>query len=133
MKQGKAVTEPIMVEVLSIMLTVQTVECPNCRISFMDIPRECNLLDREIEEYPEDLKEQVVRLSDWIRELIQLYPNQIQVKVIDALSPLGLYKKLRYRIKEFPTFIVDHRETYSGWDKKALEAILKQHLQLRAA
>ena len=68
----------------------------------MDIPRECNLLDREIEEYPEDLKEQVVRLSDWIRELIQLYPNQIQVKVIDALSPLGLYKKLRYRIKEFP-------------------------------
>lgn len=133
MKEGGAATGPIMIEVLSVMLTVQTVECPNCRISFMDIPRERNLLDREIEEYPQDLEDQVVRLSDWIRELIRLYPNQIQVKVIDALSPLGLYKKLRYRIKKFPTVIVDHRETYSGWDKKALEAILNQHPELRTA
>jgi hypothetical protein len=133
MKEGKAFTKPIMIEVVSIMLTVQTVECKNCRISFRDIPLECDFIDREIDEYPEDLKEQVLRLSNWIRELIQLYSNQIQVKVIDALSPLGLYKKLRYRIKEFPAFIVDHEETYSGWDKKALEAILNRHLQLRAA
>jgi hypothetical protein len=133
MKEGKTVTEPIMIEVLSIMLTVQTVECPNCRISFRDIPLQGNLIDNEINEYPEDLIDEVVRLSDWVRELIELYSNRIQIKVIDALSPLGLYKKLRYRIKKFPTFIVDRRETYSGWDKKALEAILKQHLQLRAA
>jgi hypothetical protein len=53
----------------------------------MDIPPECNLLDREIEEYPEDLKEQVVRLSDWIREPAD--PSREALRLPWTMHPRG--------------------------------------------
>ncbi len=126
-------TKPLRVEVVSMMLGIQTEECKNCRLIFADVGLKGKFADREINEYPDDVKEEVLRLSDWIRELTQLYPYRIQFKVIDAVSPLGLYKKLRHRIKTFPAFIVDNRETYSGWDKEALEGLLDRHLQMRPA
>lgn len=122
--------KPIMVEVLSVMLTVQTEECKNCSPIFEGVGLKGKFHNKEINEYPEDIKEEVLRLSDWIRELSQRYPYQIQIKIIDAVSILGMYKKLRYRIKGLPAFIVDHRETYSGWDKEVLETILSQHIQV---
>jgi hypothetical protein len=125
--------KPIMVEVLSMMLTVQTEECKNCSPIFESVGLKRQFHDKEINEYPEDVKEEVLRLSDWIRELSQRYPYQIQIKIIDAVSILGIYKKLRHRIKRLPAFIVDHRETYSGWDKEVLETILSQHLQVASA
>lgn len=125
--------KPIMLEVLSLMLTVQTEECKNCSPIFESVGLKRQFHDKEINEYPEDIKEQVLRLSDWIRELTQRYPSQIQIKIIDALSILGIYKKLRYRIKELPAFIVDSRETYSGWDKGALDSILNRHFQMTTA
>lgn len=122
--------KPIMVEVLSLMLTVQTEECKNCSPIFESVDLKRKFHNKEINEYPENVKEEVLRLSDWIRELSQSYPDQIQLKIIDAVSILGVYKKLRHRIKGMPAFIVDHRETYSGWDKGVLERILDRHLQV---
>lgn len=125
--------KPIMVEVLSLMLTVQTEECKNCSPIFESVGVKGKFHNKEINEYPEDVKEEVLRLSDWIRELSQRYPDQIQIKIIDAVSILGVYKKLRHRIEGIPAFIVDHRETYSGWDKGALETILDRHLRMANA
>jgi len=122
--------KPIKVEVINLMLTVQTEECKNCRLIFEETDVKRKFADKEMNEYPEDVKEDVVRLSNWIRELAHLYSHRIQFKVIDVLSPLGLYKSLRYRIRKFPTFIIENRDTYSGWDKEALEEKLDQHLQL---
>lgn len=121
---------PIKVEVIALMLTVQTEECKNCRLVFEETDLKRKFADKEINEYPEDVKKNVLHLSNWVRELIQRYSQRIQIKVIDALSPLGLYKRLRHRIKSFPTFIIDHRDKYSGWDKRALEVILDQRLGL---
>ncbi|MFQ5841133.1 MAG: hypothetical protein ACE5I8_01740 [Thermodesulfobacteriota bacterium] len=130
-KRGLSV-KPIKVEVINLMLTVQTEECKNCRLIFEETDMKRKFADKEMNEYPEDVKEDVVRLSNWIRELAHLYSHRIQIKVIDALSPLGLYKTVRHRIREFPTFIIDRRETYSGWDKEALGEILNMHLQLHS-
>jgi hypothetical protein len=124
--------EPMMVEVVSYMLTMETVDCHNCRPIFKDIPQQCRFHEQDMREYPEDIKEQVIRLSDWVLALCQRYPDRIQVKVIDALSPQGLYKKIRHRLKGYPGFIVDHQETYWGWDKDALEAIIERHLERRS-
>lgn len=123
--------EPMMVEVVSYMLTLETIDCHNCRIAFRDIARQCNLHEQDMKEYPEDIKRDAIRLSDWVLELSRRYPDQILIKVIDALSPQGIYKKIRYRFKKYPTFIVDHKETYTGWDKEALEAIISKCLQQR--
>lgn len=130
-KRGLSV-KPIKVEVINLMLTVQTEECKNCRLIFEETDMKRKFANKEMNEYPEDVKEDVVRLSNWIRELARLYSHRIQIKVIDALSPLGLYKTVRHRIREFPTFIIDRRETYSGWDKEALGEILNMRLQLHS-
>jgi hypothetical protein len=123
--------KPLRVEVLSKMLGVQTEECKNCRLVFEEVGLKSKFHNQEINQYPDDIKEEVLRLSDWIRALVQRYPNNVQFKIIDALTPLGLYKMLRHRIRKFPSFIIEKGETYSGWDTKALETIINQQLQLR--
>jgi len=84
---------PIKVEVIALMLTVQTEECKKCRLVFEETDLKRKFADKEINEYPEDVKKNVLHLSNWVRELIQRYSQRIQIKVIDALSPLGLYKR----------------------------------------
>jgi hypothetical protein len=131
MVKAKALTKPLRVEVLSKMLGVQTEECKNCRLVFEEVGLKSKFHNQEINEYPDDIKDEVLRLSDWIRDLVRRFPNDVQFKIIDAMTPLGVYKILRHRIRKLPGFIIEHRKTYSGWDSKALEALINQHLQLR--
>ena len=77
-----------------------------------------------MEEYPLDLKEEYLKLCDWIRELAGIYKDRILIKLIDAQSILGMYKSLRHWVRKYPTFIVEGQETYTGWDKKRLESLL---------
>ena len=77
-----------------------------------------------MEEYPPDLKEEYLKLSDWIRELTQIYKDGLIIKLIDAQSILGFYKSLRHWVRKYPTFIVEGQEKYTGWDKKRLETLL---------
>ena len=77
-----------------------------------------------MDEYPLDLKEEYLKLCDWIRELTRLYKDGLLIKLIDAQSILGLYKSLRHRVRKYPSFIVEGKETYTGWDKKRLESLL---------
>ena len=103
----------------------------NCRLIFEEVGLKSKFHNQEINQYPDDIKEEVLRLSDWIRDLVQRYPHNVQFKIIDAMTPLGFYKMLRYRIRKFPSFIINKQQTYSGWDTKALESLINQHLQLR--
>ncbi len=80
-----------------------------------------------MEDYPLELKEEYVKLSGWMRELSQRYKNRILIKVIDAQSILGVYKSLRHRVRKYPAFIVEGKETYTGWDKNRLESLLVKH------
>jgi hypothetical protein len=130
MGKPEVAAKPLRVEVLSKMLGVQTEECKNCRLIFEEVGLKSKFHNQEINQYPDDIKQEVLRLSDWIRALVQRYPENVQFKIIDAMTPLGLYKMLRHRIRRFPCFIINHRETYSGWDKNALETRIDHHLQL---
>ena len=82
-----------------------------------------------MEEYPPDLKEESTKLSDWIRELNRLYKHRLLIRLIDVQSPLGFYKSLRHRIRTYPTFIVEGKETYTGWDKNQLESLLDKYIK----
>jgi hypothetical protein len=77
-----------------------------------------------MDEYPPDLKEEYLKLSDWIRELTRIYKDRLLIKLIDAQSILGIYKSFRHWVRKYPTFIVEGQETYAGWDKKRLERLL---------
>ena len=49
-----------------------------------------------MDEYPPDLKEDYLKLSEWIRELARIYQPRLCIKLIDAQSILGFYKSLRH-------------------------------------
>lgn len=68
-----------------------------------------------------------MKLCDWIRELTLLYKDRLLIKLIDAQSILGFYKSLRHWVRKYPAFIVERKETYTGWDKSRLESLLVKY------
>ena len=119
--------KPVYVEVVTRVLTVFQ-QCHACDIVMDQHDLREKYANQEINEYPDEAKEEMIQLSEWIRELTDTYKHRIVIKIIDAQSLLGLYKSIRHRSRKTPTFIVQGRETYTGWDKTALEAILDRHM-----
>lgn len=118
---------PVILEIVTRVLTTFD-HCPHCEFLFDQAGLDETHHQREINEYPEDLKEEYLRLSTWIRELSRRYKDRLVIKVIDFQSVLGIYKSIRYRIRSYPSFIVAGNELYTGWDKDALTALLERHL-----
>ena len=81
--------------------------------------------ERGLEEYPPEWQEEFKHLSSTIISLSEQYPNEVQIRIWDPRSLQGMWKSIRYGIRRYPTFIVDGRSKFSGWDT----AELVQHLQ----
>jgi hypothetical protein len=58
-------------------------------------------------------------------ELINRFKDGIIIHVIDPQSLPGIFKSLRYRVKKYPTFIIDGQELVVGWDQTMLNRILE--------
>jgi hypothetical protein len=84
--------------------------------------------NQDLNEYPEDLKEEYLFLSGWIKELSLKYQEKIQIRVTDAQSLQGVYKSLRYWVHRYPTFIINQKKKYTGKDKHQLDALLLEQL-----
>jgi hypothetical protein len=81
--------------------------------------------------YPREFMEEWQRLSDWILALSRRYPGRLVIKIIDAQSLQGLWKRVRYGVRRYPTFIVEGKN-YEGWAAEAdLMARLNQLLAER--
>jgi len=119
---------PISLEIVTRVLTTFD-HCRHCEIFFDEAGLDKKFHQKEVNEYPPDLKEEFAKLSDWIRELTRLYKHRLLIRLIDAQSFLGIYKSLRHRIRKYPTFIVEGKETYTGWDKNQLEGLLDKHIK----
>jgi hypothetical protein len=120
--------KPILLEIVTNVVTFFD-HCRRCQVIFDQAGLDQKIHQREMEEYPPDLKEEYLKLSDWIRELNRLYKHRLLIKLIDVQSPLGIYKSLRHRIRTYPSFIVEGKETYAGWDKNQLEDLLDKHIK----
>jgi hypothetical protein len=84
--------------------------------------------ESQINEYPADVQEEYLRLSDWVRKLSEAYQDKILIRIIDAYSLMGLVKAIWYRFRRYPTFIVNRRIKYTGWDEARLAEILEGQL-----
>jgi len=114
---------PIRLEIVTNVITHYD-QWRHCETLFGEAGLDEKFHQRETDEYPLDFKEEYAKLSDWIRELAELYKHRLFIKLIDVQSPLGIYKSLRHWIRKYPTFIVEGQETYTGWDKGRLENLL---------
>lgn len=120
--------KPIQLEIVTKVVTFFD-HCRRCKILFDQAGLDKKVHQKEMEEYPPDLKEEYTKLSDWIQELNHLYKHRVLIKLIDVQSPLGIYKSLRYWIRTYPTFIMEGKETYTGWDKSRLESLLDKYIK----
>ena len=120
--------KPILLEIVTKVISTFG-QCRRCKILFDEAGFDQKVHQKEMDEYPADLKEEYSKLSDWIRELNRLYKHRLSIKLIDVQSPLGIYKSLRYRIRIYPTFIVEGKETFAGWDKSRLEGLLDKYIK----
>ena len=77
--------------------------------------------DRGLDEYPPEWQEDFQRLSDVIMDLSARYQESILIQIWDPRSLQGLMKSLRYWVRRYPTFIVEGREKFSGWDIEQLD------------
>jgi hypothetical protein len=118
---------PKVLEIVTQVLTTYD-HCSHCESIFDAAGVNAKFHKRDLDDYPADLREEYSRLSDWIRELAGLYKERIQIALIDAQSPKGIMKALRHSIRQYPTFVMDGKKIYTGWDKGRLQQELEKHL-----
>lgn len=123
---------PVFIEVVSNVLTTFS-HCSRCELIFNESGVSKRIKKEEIEAYPSEMKEEFLKLSEWIGELYRLYRHRIRIRLIDAQSPLGIYKSLIHRFRKYPAFIIDKKDVYSGWDRQKLEDLLDARLKAARA
>jgi hypothetical protein len=124
--------KPILIEIVSRVLTSYD-HCHRCAILFDEAGLQKEFNENLLEGYPQDLREECAQLSEWIRELTGLYKHRLLIRIIDAHSPAGMVKCLRHWIRKYPTFIINGKKTFVGWDKSKLEGLIDKHIQTSIA
>ena len=122
---------PVILEVLAPMLSSLEMGCRGCGLIMEAVGLKKQDRKACAEGYPEDWKEATDYLAKWIGEISRLYRHRILIRVIDAQSPLGVWKQLRHRVFKFPAFIVNRNKAYVGWDYKELEFLLDDEVRGR--
>lgn len=120
--------KPVYVEVVTNVLTVYS-HCNSCRPIFSESGVEEKMKRETLDDYPKDLREEFLRLSDWILDLARLYRHRITVRIVDAKSMLGIYKSLRHRFRKYPAFIINCKDVVAGWDRERLDQVLDEHIR----
>lgn len=120
--------KPLTVEVVSNLITGFG-HCARCELLMNEAGMNTRARQQDLADYPAELREELAKLGDWLSELCRLYRHRISIRLIDAKSPLGLYKSLLHRIRCYPTFIIEKKEVYSGWDRERIEELLDTHMQ----
>jgi hypothetical protein len=120
--------KPIFLEIITRTITTYG-HCRHCTVLFDESGLQKEFNKKALADYPEDLQEEVARLSDWIRELKSLYKHRLVMRVIDAHSPVGMAKCLRHWIRKYPAFIINGKKAWVGWDKDRLESLIDKHIQ----
>jgi hypothetical protein len=98
--------------------------CTACELVLGEAGMNQRPVERTLDEYPAEWQTEYQQLSDWVYDLADRHGDQIRIKVIDPQSPEGLLKSLRYRVRRYPTWVVDGQQRIVGWDREALEAAL---------
>jgi hypothetical protein len=105
--------------------------CMHCEQLFSQAKIGQQVHQEELDQYPEEVKQEFERLTDYLFDLAHRYGDQIHIRVIDPLSIEGFFKSLRYRVRKYPTFIVEDKKKITGWDVGALHEALQIQLALK--
>jgi hypothetical protein len=118
----------ISIEVVTMVLTTFQ-HCASCGPVFRETGVEDAVNKEALSEYPRDLQDDFIKLSDMIRDLRRLYRHRIRIELVNAQSPLGIFKTLRHGIRQYPAFIIDKKDVCVGLDWQRLSDIVDMHIR----
>ncbi len=111
--------QPVVIEVIAPVLGF-LYHCPHCEMMSNQAGGLGEKVhNQEINEYPEEMREEYLHVSDWVREVYRTYGLRVRIKVVDPQSLVGMWKYLRYGVRTYPTFILDGEQVYIGWESAA--------------
>ncbi len=119
----------ILIEVITPMFAHLEPGCRGCGLLLGDLGLKGQSRETSVEEYPAEWKENIDLLAGWIKEVLNRYHNRVHVQLIDAQSPIGLWKQIRHRVFTYPAWIIDNRAVYAGWDRRELESLIEMRIE----
>jgi hypothetical protein len=99
--------------------------CRNCQPFLEDAGISTPVQQEEIGSYPDEMWQDYTRLSTLVRNLAGRYGDRIRIVLIDPHTPMGFVKCVRHWIRRYPTFIVNGRAKYVGWDERSVDTLVR--------
>ncbi|UCE00008.1 MAG: hypothetical protein JSV42_04620 [Chloroflexota bacterium] len=118
---------PIKLEIFSL-IPISYHQCKHCETFYDQSGIGPQVHQRIMQEYPNEVLEDHLRLSELVVELANRYKNRLEIEVIDPQSGLGFYKSLRYWVREYPTFLLAGEDKITGWDSEKLDDAIQARL-----
>lgn len=123
---------PLSIDVIAPVLT-ELYHCLHCETIFDQAGLGRKVHGEQINDYPDDIKEDFLHLSKWLRELAHRYGDTVHIRLIDPQSFEGFLKSIRYWVRYYPVFIINGHKEYVGWDEAALDRLLVAHMNERSS
>ena len=99
--------------------------CTSCEVMMSQASMGQEPQERGLEEYPPEWQADFRKFSSILIGLSDRYANQIQIRIWDPRSMQGMWKSIRHGVRRYPTFVVDGRNKYTGWDTGQLEQYIQ--------
>ena len=78
--------------------------------------------------YPPEMLTEARRLAIWLQDLSARYGKRFYIRIVDPQSLKGLLMSVRYWVRRYPGFIINHRKRYVGREPAALDRLLAQQI-----
>lgn len=114
--------QPLLVEIIAYAPTA-FYHCTHCEVAWREMGKSDRVHKEQLESsLPEDLQQEYLAVSNWVKEMFRAHCDRLIVKVIDAASVEGVFKSLRYNARRYPAIIVNRRGRFIGKDALATAA-----------
>ncbi len=122
---------PVIVQFLGIMPTLFA-HCQHC----MEVMHDTGMhpYSEQLEEYPEDIRQQYFALSEIAQKLMAEFGNAVIFDPIDTASPQGIWMTIRHRVLRTPCVLIQGRRVFDRLPKyeelrlRILEALARADL-----
>ncbi len=102
--------------------------CMDCEIVWGESePMRHQHLEMALSNLPRETAQDYLHFSQWVMKLLDLYPDLVDVRIIDAISVEGITKSSQFGINYYPAVIINHSQLYSWQNLDEAEAHI-QHI-----
>ena len=108
-------SNPLLVEIIAYAPTA-FYHCTHCEIAWREIGMSNRAHEEQLQSsLPEDLTNDYLIVSEWVKDVFRRYCDQVVIKMVDAASLEGVWLSLRCGARRYPAIIID-KQVFAGVD-----------------